>query len=213
MLGHRSRGSTASPRVSSGRSQRGSLAAPSGPASMRSRRRPTLRPLWGRAYTLALCAWAAGTMWAFAAVFGTTGAAIAAAPLPIPWTDAPGGCDVNEDPACLPHYRGWLLVFGLVVVPLSCLRMREQKWLQLALAVGRIVVMALMAITVLVAPTCPRAPFVQLEPGWQHTPRLLRGAGLAAARADLVVAGLLSHRGVRTRRSKLIRRGTQHLPK
>ena len=159
-----------------------------------------LGPAWNHGYVVVLTLWATGTLWGFSAVVGTTMAALWPAPLQIPWAgDAtPGPCNIDADANCAPTYRGWVLMFALVVIPLTCLRMREQKWLQMLLAAGRVAVLACMTIVVVVAATsCDVSPFVQVGADWHPYTTLAKPSGLTVL-LPIAVTTTLFHESIST---------------
>lgn len=159
-----------------------------------------LGPVWNHGYVAVLTLWATGTLWGFSAVVGTTMAALWPAPLPIPWTGdvTPGPCNVDTDANCAPTYRGWVLMFALVVIPLTCLRMREQKWLQMLLAAGRVAVLACMTIVVVVAAaSCDVSPFAQVGADWHPYTTLAKPSGLTVL-LPIAVTTTLFHESIST---------------
>mmetsp|Transcript_9039 Transcript_9039/g.13911 ORF Transcript_9039/g.13911 Transcript_9039/m.13911 type:complete len:625 (+) Transcript_9039:91-1965(+) len=82
-------------------------------------------------YMIMLLCFMYGSLWAYAAIFGASFAAHALIP----------GIG----------YRFYVLLFGIIIAPLSCRDLAEQKFIQLALAIGRTLMLALMILTALTA--------------------------------------------------------------
>ena len=79
-------------------------------------------------YVIILSVYFLGTLWAYASVFASS----AAANIPLPFINDADVCDVQHDKStgCQVLYRIYLLVFTAIVVPLTCLELREQQIVQ-----------------------------------------------------------------------------------
>lgn len=92
-----------------------------------------------RGYTLAIGVFLYGTLWAYATVFANALASHI------------GFGSIS--------YYVYLVVFGVFVVPLSCLELKEQTYLQVALSVCRVLMVVLMLGSVVFAFAAPDSPF------------------------------------------------------
>lgn len=61
-------------------------------------------------------------------------------------TDDLEGVSIHPEGNCWNNYALCIVLFGLIVVPLSCLELSEQKWFQVALSVTRLFVILTMII-------------------------------------------------------------------
>ena len=79
-------------------------------------------------------------------------------------------CDkeVNNSASCLSAYRLFVAVFAVIVVPLSCVDLREQRLLQVIMAGARLFVVVTMVGTVLSALSCNDVAFDTAEGGPPH---------------------------------------------
>jgi len=109
---------------------------------------------WGWHFDIALMLFTYGGQWSFAATFGA--ALTANVPLPFLFTyNESQPCNVyhagfRSNTACLHTYYVWVGVFALVVIPLSCIELTDQAWLQMSLTVFRFVAVSLIVGTVAV---------------------------------------------------------------
>jgi hypothetical protein len=79
-------------------------------------------------YCAVITAYQVGTLWGYASVFGEAAAGL----LPLPFVH--DACDVYgalhgalaDEEGCLALYRGWVVVFAVVVMPLCLVDVREQ---------------------------------------------------------------------------------------
>jgi hypothetical protein len=127
-----------------------------------------------------------GGLWAYSVVF----AASFAANVPVTFLNGGRTCNVEEDgAACTGNFFVWLGVFALLAVPLSCLELREQVYVQVLMFCARILVVLLMAGTVLAGYGCGRGGgtvFADMGPGEPAA----AGSGAAGAAPLLRLAGL-----------------------
>lgn len=97
---------------------------------------------WGRwaerisGFLITFCI--ASSMWAYAGlVSGSLGAMV-----PLPFFG--GTCDVySEWPECAGQYYGWLGIFAVVVLALSLLQLKEQRWFQVSMTFVRVILVLL----------------------------------------------------------------------
>ena len=97
----------------------------------------------------------AGALWAYSTVFASS----FSANVPVFFLSGGGTCNMDSDEDCSAHYRVWLAVFSLFVVPLSCMDLREQQALQVTMAAGRFLVIAVLVGTVLAGFECDGTAF------------------------------------------------------
>lgn len=96
-----------------------------------------------------------GLLWAFGTVF----AASLAANVPTPLTNYVTCDNERETTACVGPYRAFLLLFAVIVVPLSLVDLREQRVVQMIMTGTRGVVLLVMIGTVVAAPACDGVAF------------------------------------------------------
>ncbi|KAL9658360.1 hypothetical protein ABK040_015680 [Willaertia magna] len=99
-------------------------------------------------YEVALCLYLYGGLWSYAAVFAESMASHV--PLPISgwftcnvYTDTSVTCDIL--------YKIYIGIYAIIVIPLTCLNLTEQKPLQIFLTIFRYVALALMIVTIFVS--------------------------------------------------------------
>ncbi|KAL0486636.1 11 TM domain-containing transmembrane protein [Acrasis kona] len=112
------------------------------------------------AYEIFLCLFAYGVLWSYAAVFAESMASHV--PLPISgWYT----CEVAVDDSntCSTLYILYVLVFGLLVVPITCLNLTEQKLLQITLTLFRYLSLGAMIIITLIG--------IATDPYSAHSPK------------------------------------------
>lgn len=103
-------------------------------------------------YIFVLSMYMLGVLWSFSSVFATS----AAENIPVFFLNDGKTCDIEEDPhGCLWNYRFFLGIFAAVVIPLSCLELKEQVCVQVTMSMARFLVMGLLMLTVSFAETCP----------------------------------------------------------
>jgi len=138
------------------------------------------------AYMAVLSMYLYGGLWAYSVVF----AASFAANVPVTFLNGGRTCNVEEDgSACAGNFFVWLGVFALLAVPLSCLELKEQVYVQVLMFCARILVVLLMAGTVLAGYGCGRGGgtvFADMGPGEPAA----AGSGAAGAAPLLRLAGL-----------------------
>ncbi|KCV70042.1 hypothetical protein H696_03506 [Fonticula alba] len=94
---------------------------------------------WQRFFEVAMCLYLFGALWGFASVFGTTfGETIPFIGL----SSKTWPCSFYGDPAnlpseCMASYQLYVVIFALLVVPLSLKDMSEQTFIQIALCIVR----------------------------------------------------------------------------
>jgi hypothetical protein len=91
-----------------------------------------LGPALQGTYMLFLCCYMFGTLWAYGTVFANA----LASNLPIP--------NANS-------YLLYLLLFGCIVVPISCMELEEQIAIQVVLSLGRVLMVLLMVSSILIS--------------------------------------------------------------
>lgn len=81
-----------------------------------------------RIYVVLLSIYFLGTLWAYSSVF----AASAAGNIPLPGINGSKVCDVSVDKSggCTLLYDVYLIIFACIVVPLTCLELKEQMCVQ-----------------------------------------------------------------------------------
>ncbi|KAJ3445002.1 acid transporter [Anaeramoeba flamelloides] len=89
-----------------------------------------------------------GMLWSYSAVWGTTWSAL----FPIKSITQGDNCemDVKFSVNCNKNYLVMVLIFYAIVVPISCLDLVEQKWLQVTMFCGRIMAVSILIISILV---------------------------------------------------------------
>ena len=80
-------------------------------------------------YILLLSFYMYGLLWAYPSVFGNS----FADQLPSPFN---GGHACGDNQTCTDPVRFYILVFGLIVVPMSCIDLEEQVGVQVAMSAG-----------------------------------------------------------------------------
>eukprot|EP00696_Hemimastix_kukwesjijk_P014437 gnl/Hemi2/28438_TR9407_c0_g1_i1.p1 gnl/Hemi2/28438_TR9407_c0_g1~~gnl/Hemi2/28438_TR9407_c0_g1_i1.p1 ORF type:complete len:481 (+),score=99.75 gnl/Hemi2/28438_TR9407_c0_g1_i1:106-1548(+) len=99
---------------------------------------------WGKTlFSVAIGLFIYGVLWSYAAVFANSTARL----IPMPW----GDCSVESSSSCHSSYIFFLFLFMCCVGPLACLDLKEQKWVQISLAIFRAVAIAIIFITTLAA--------------------------------------------------------------
>jgi amino acid permease len=101
------------------------------------------------AYMLLLCLFLYGVLWAYSSVFGTS----FAGQIPSPFH---GGhvCDGSE--SCDGPIRFWVLIFGLIAVPLSCMDLQEQVVVQVFMSAGLLVAVFMLLLLSVTWQSCLR---------------------------------------------------------
>lgn len=89
-----------------------------------------------------------GSLWSYASVFASS----VASNVPVSFLNGGSYCDVYKDhsSSCSSVYLFWLLIFALIVVPLTCMDLTEMAWMQVTLAIFRFVSLGTMIITSLI---------------------------------------------------------------
>mmetsp|Transcript_8511 Transcript_8511/g.8625 ORF Transcript_8511/g.8625 Transcript_8511/m.8625 type:complete len:482 (+) Transcript_8511:100-1545(+) len=96
-----------------------------------------------RLYTLLISIYMYGSLWAYSTVFANA----LAVQIPLPLVD----WNIS--------YCIYLVVFGMIVVPSSCLELKEQVFFQVLLAWGRVIMVILMVVTTAAAHLTGLNPF------------------------------------------------------
>ncbi|KAJ6238085.1 hypothetical protein M0813_03319 [Anaeramoeba flamelloides] len=104
---------------------------------------------WKTAFTVILTIYLFGAIWSYVAVFGTSLTSFA----PIPSITHGDKCEVDIEftQNCNNNYLLYIVLFGIVIIPISCADLVEQKWLQIFLFGFRFVALILMILTCFVA--------------------------------------------------------------
>lgn len=102
-----------------------------------------------RVYEVCVAFYMLGVLWAAAAVFASS----LATQIAIPFVNDGHTCDVYKDhsSSCSLLYLFWLALFSVVVVPLTCMDLTEQKPVQIFLSLGRFVIIALIMFAAVLA--------------------------------------------------------------
>lgn len=125
---------------------------------------------------LVLSAYMYGALWAYSTVFASSFTANVA----LPWFNGGLTCNVERDGGeCVKLFLCWLAVFALLVLPLSCMELKEQIAVQMLMFVARVLVVLLMAGTVLAGYACPGVVFTDQGTGHAMDVPLAVPTGLA----------------------------------
>jgi len=142
------------------------------------------------AYVLVLSGYLYGGLLSYAVVFASS----FAANVPLPAFNGGRTCNVETDGAeCLPSFYFWLALFGAMAVPLSCMELREQVSLQVAMFGARLLVVVLMTGTAIAGWSCGGIVFI--DQGTDHAPNvpLAVPAGLAQIMPIATYAFIFHH--------------------
>ncbi len=106
-------------------------------------------PIGQRIYELCVIAYMGCAMWSYGTIFASS----MALSVPIPWFTSVNECHVTEACPwrCDVAYIAFLVVFAVIVVPMSCSEMKEQVVVQVALTLFRFVAIGTMVVTILIA--------------------------------------------------------------
>lgn len=134
--------------------------------------------------------WMVGTLWSFTAVFSSS----MASNIPVVFLSGKNAetCDINED-ECFPQYISFLVIFAMLVIPLSLMDMEEQLFLQVALAVGRVVVMLTMVVTVFVGFGCDEVAFEDVGSERSVYKTLVRWKGVPVLLPIAITTAIFHH--------------------
>jgi amino acid transporter len=123
---------------------------------------------WGIHMDVALVLFTFGTLWSFTAVFASSWTANVPLPFLFQYTGQCNPYAPTFDAPCEHTYLIYAALFALIVIPLACLDVSEQMWLQATLTVLRF-----MAVILIIA-TCVHgmvtAPYMQAPPPTPHPP-------------------------------------------
>jgi hypothetical protein len=115
-----------------------------------------------RVYAFIVGLYLYGSLWAYTSVFAKSFGQNVPSGLR-------GGEACSMFDGCDGPMKLWTAVFALVVVPLTCMDLREQVCWQVLMFLARILVVALLVITVLAGYACDGVVFAEVPPG--HTPK------------------------------------------
>jgi amino acid permease len=111
-----------------------------------------LGPRWKNAYKLVLGLFIFGTIWSYASVFGTSMAARIPIDIPGIGLVINGGetCDIytNLSSGCNSLYWFYLILFACIVVPLTCMDLKDQQFFQVLLSICRFAMIGMIIGTV-----------------------------------------------------------------
>ncbi|KAJ3432672.1 hypothetical protein M0812_21615 [Anaeramoeba flamelloides] len=102
-----------------------------------------------RLYTLSIMMTLYGSLWSYAAVFGTSITML----FPIESITHGDQCMIDQkfSQSCQNNFLLYIFLFLIVITPIACLDVTEQKWLQIFLCIFRFGSLIIMIITVLIA--------------------------------------------------------------
>eukprot|EP00475_Leptophrys_vorax_P030417 TRINITY_DN4554_c0_g1_i1.p1 TRINITY_DN4554_c0_g1~~TRINITY_DN4554_c0_g1_i1.p1 ORF type:complete len:531 (-),score=127.29 TRINITY_DN4554_c0_g1_i1:35-1627(-) len=103
-------------------------------------------PKWKFTYQICIGIYLFGALWSYASVFGTS----MASHVPFPGIYGGHTCDLYSDSsaACRSLYIFYLCIFMVVVVPLACIDLKEQKPVQITLSLMRFLAIGCMVISI-----------------------------------------------------------------
>jgi amino acid permease len=105
---------------------------------------------WKIFYKVCISLFIFGTIWSYASVFGTS----LSSHVSIPFINAGNTCDLYAEggslnSGCNSLYTFYLAIFACIVVPLSCMDLKDQKVFQVFLSICRFAMIAMMLGTVI----------------------------------------------------------------
>jgi amino acid permease len=95
-------------------------------------------------YVVVLSGYMYGALWAYGTVFASS----FAANVGLPGLHGGAVCSGKAE-TCIDLFLAWLAVFAVVAIPLACLELREQVWVQVVMFGARILVVFLMVSTIM----------------------------------------------------------------
>ncbi|KAJ3426292.1 acid transporter [Anaeramoeba flamelloides] len=127
-------------------------------------------------YFLMLTLFMYGTVWSYAAVFGSSIVTL----FPIKAITNGDVCDIdgNFSQNCENNYIVYLFLFALIVIPISCLDLTDQKIIQIILCIFRYVALLSIIITITVAMGKKKNPYANSNSSIAPGSKLIKWSGI-----------------------------------
>ena len=141
-------------------------------------------------YVSILSGYMYGALWAYSTVF----AASFSANVPVFFLNNGNTCNIEEEGTqCLGPFFVWLGVFALLSIPLSCLELKEQVYVQVTMFIARLLVVLLMTGTALGGYACDGIVFADMSKDHKPDTPLFTFAGLSTVMPVSIYAFIFHH--------------------
>lgn len=141
-------------------------------------------------YVSILSGYMYGALWAYSTVF----AASFSANVPVFFLNNGNTCNIEEEGTqCLGPFFVWLAVFALLSIPLSCLELKEQVYVQVTMFIARLLVVLLMTGTALGGYACDGIVFADMSKDHKPDTPLFTFSGLATVMPVSIYAFIFHH--------------------
>lgn len=131
-----------------------------------------------------------GALWAYTSVF----AASFSANVPVVFMNGGATCNVEEEgAACNGPFHLYLAIFAVIAVPLACMELKEQIFVQILMFGARILVTLLLTGTVLAGFGCNGVVFAELPPDHKPDTPFFVPTGLSVLMPVSIYAFIFHH--------------------